>query len=340
MSPRGETQGGDAANLPSGRQYEIVFGRQSAALTEVGAALREYRQDGRNLLDGYGPEDMCTGARGQSLIPWPNRIKGGSYQWEGAPLQLDLSEPDKGGAIHGLTRWRNWTVLHQAADAISFTYTLHACQGWPWVLDCRLDYQLGPDGLSVRTTAVNRSPEPCPYGTGAHPYLSLGLAGAHGRGLDPDGKDGGQALGGGAIDGGLVQVPGRTFLPVDERGIPTGHERVDGTRYDLKELQQLGGRHIDVAYTDLVRDADGRARVKLVRPDRSAGVELWVDEAYPYLEIFTGDTLPQPGRRRTGLGVEPMTCAPDAFNSGEGLITLQPGESHTALWGINPNPQL
>lgn len=306
--------------LPSGRQYEISFAGQTAVLTEVGGALREYRQDGRLLLDGYGSGEVCTGARGQPLIPWPNRIKGGRYEWEGQWLQLDLSEPDKGGAIHGLTRWRNWTVLEHRADAIAFACTLHACQGWPWVLDCRLDYQLGPGGLSVQTTAVNRSPAPCPYGTGAHPYLSPGLDG-------------------GIIDAALVQVPGQTFLPVDERGIPTGHERVEGTEYDLRELHPLGARHIDVAYTGLLRGTDGRARVKLVRPDRSAGVELWADESYPYLEIFTGDSLPQPDRRRTGLGVEPMTCAPDAFNSGEGLVTLQPGEAHSALWGISPDPQ-
>lgn len=312
---------GSGHRLPSGRQYELRHGRQKVLLTEVGGALRDYLLDGRPLLDGYGPDEMCNGARGQSLIPWPNRIKGGSYGWEGSTLQLDLSEPDKGGAIHGLTRWRNWEVEEQREDTVSFTHTLHACQGWPWVLDCRLDYTLDDGGLGVRTTVTNRSQEPCPFGTGAHPYFSLGLPG-------------------GAIDAGLVQVPGRTYLPVDERGIPTGHEVVDGTEYDLRELQQLGGRHIDVAYTDLVRGADGRARVRLVRQDRSAAVELWVDGTYPYLEIFTGDTLPQADRRRTGLGVEPMTCAPDAFNSGEGLIILQPGQSHSGQWGISPWPHL
>jgi len=309
----------DSYGVPSGCQYEIRHGRQSVHLTEVGGALRDYLLDGRALLDGYGPEEMCTGARGHSLIPWPNRVKGGRYEWGGQQLQLDLSEPDKGGAIHGLTRWRNWNVpvVEHENNKISFTYTLHACQGWPWVLDCRLDYMLDDGGLSVQTTVTNRSPEPCPFGTGAHPYLSLGLPGQ-------------------VIDPGLVQVPGRAFLPVDDCGIPTGHERVDGTEYDLRELQELGSRHIDVAYTDLIRDADGRAWVKLIRAEGTAGAELWVDETYPYLEIFTGDTLPQPDRRRTGLGVEPMTCAPDAFNSGEGLVTLEPGQSHSGQWGITP----
>ena len=195
----GETAPGH--KLPSGRQYEIRSGGQTALLTEVGGTLREYRLDGRPLIDGYGQDEMCTGARGQPLIPWPNRIRGGSYEWDGCTLQLDLSEPEKGGAIHGLTRWANWEVAEHGADRVSFTYTLHACQGWPWVLDCRLDYTLDGEGLHVRTTAVNRSSTPCPYGTGAHPYLSTGAS---------------------VIDADLVQVPGRTYLPVDEAGIPTG----------------------------------------------------------------------------------------------------------------------
>jgi aldose 1-epimerase len=312
------TAGGHQA-LPSGKQFEIRHGDQRAVLTETGGALRDYRTGSRRLIDGYAEDEMATGARGQPLIPWPNRVKGGCYEWDGQQLQLDLSEPEKGGAIHGLTRWDNWQVAGQAEDRVSFAYTLHARQGWPWVLECRLDYRLDEGGLSVTTTATNRSRTACPYGTGAHPYLSTGAP---------------------VINADLAQVPGSIYLPVDEVGIPTGHTQVDGTPYDLRSLTELGGRQIDVAYTELARDPDGRARVKLASADRSAGVELWVDEAYSYVEIFTGDTLPQPERRRTGLGVEPMTCAPNAFNSGEGLVRLEPGQTHTASWGINPYPRL
>lgn len=109
-----------------------------------------------------------------------------------------------------------------------------------------------------------------------------------------------------------------------------------GTHYDLLTGQKIGDRQLDDAYTKLERGDDGRARVRLELPDGPA-VEFWADESYPFLEIFTGGTLPQEKRRRTGPGVEPMTCAPDAYNSGNGLITLQPQESHTALWGINPD---
>ncbi len=299
---------------PSGTQYRISHGDQVVMLTEVGGAIRTYTVGDRPVLDGYDESEKCSGGRGQSLIPWPNRVKDGRYSWAQRTQQLDLTEPAVGGAIHGLTRWSNWELVGHSEDAASFRYVLHSKPGWPAVLECQLDYTLDESGLAVRTTATNVGANACPYGAGAHPYLSVGTE---------------------TIDTAHVRVPGSVYLPVDDVGIPTGEESVDGTRYDLRDEQEIGDRQIDIAYTDLERDDDGLARVRLSLPGGSA-VELWVDEAYPYLEIFTGDTLPQEERRRTGLAAEPMTCAPDAYNNGKGLIILNPGDTHSATWGINP----
>ena len=63
-----------------------------------------------------------------------------------------------------------------------------------------------------------------------------------------------------------------------------------------------------------------------------------MDQAYRYLMLFTGDSLADPARRRRGLGVEPMTCAPNALQTGDGLRTLQPQETFTSRWGISPLP--
>ena len=63
-----------------------------------------------------------------------------------------------------------------------------------------------------------------------------------------------------------------------------------------------------------------------------------MDEAYRYLMLFTGDSLADPARRRRGLGIEPMTCAPNALQTGEGLRTLQPGELFSSRWGILARP--
>lgn len=298
---------------PSGEQHEIRHGDQVVVVTEVGAGLRSYVAAGRAVLEGFDAEERAAGGRGQLLLPWPNRIRGGRYRWQGVEQQLDLTEPAKGGAIHGLTRWVSWRLLERSEAHARCGYVLHAGPGWPFVLGCEVGYSLGSDGLVVRTRATNLGATPCPWGTGAHPYLHPG---------------------GPRVDDAVVAVPAGRRLVVDEVGIPVGEEPVDGTTYDLRRPQPIGARRLDTTYTDLERDADGRARVVVTRPD-GPPVTLWVDHAYPYLQLFTGDTLPD-ARRRTGLAVEPMTCAPDAFNSGAGLVVLEPGQVHEASWGIEP----
>jgi aldose 1-epimerase len=59
-----------------------------------------------------------------------------------------------------------------------------------------------------------------------------------------------------------------------------------------------------------------------------------MDEGYRYLMLFTGDPLPDVNRR--SLAVEPMTCPPNAFSTGEAVIRLEPGGSFTSRWGIAP----
>lgn len=299
---------------PSGSQYELRRGGFVVAITEVGAGLRSFTADGRQLIDGYLSNERCTGVRGHSLIPWPNRIKSGKYRWNDVDYQLDITEPSAGNAIHGLTRWASWNLVERDDEHAIFQYTLYPRDGWDWVYDCTIEYVLDDAGLTVRTSAMNLSDNAGPYGTGAHPYLTAGTQ---------------------TIDSAHVTVPGSTYLAVDGTGIPTGNVPVEGTIYDLRSPTELGERKIDVAYTGLARDADGRAGVRLSAPNGDA-VSLWSNEAYPFLQLYTGDTLPELGRRRAGLAVEPMTCAPDAFNSGNGLITLEPGEAHHAEWGIQP----
>jgi aldose 1-epimerase len=196
-------------------------------------------------------------------------------------------------------------------------HRLHPQPGYPFALDVAITYTLAGDGLSVRTSATNIGSTPCPYGTGAHPYLTAGTP---------------------TVDAVILQSPGRLRLETDDRGIPTGASPVTGTGYDFLAPRQLGDTKLDTGYTDLVRGEDGLARVELQGPD-SRVTTLWLDENYPYLMLFTGDSLPDPGRRRRGLGIEPMTCAPNAFQSGEGLLTIPPGETCSARWGITAGPR-
>src|SRR5262249_27859497 len=123
-------------------------------------------------------------------------------------------------------------------------------------------------------------------------------------------------------------------LQVDDRGIPTDAERVESTEYDFLRPKPVGTTQIDNTFTDLERADDGLARVELRHPDGETKVSLWLDQSYPYLTLFTGDT--QPGAGPRGLPVEPITGPPNACRSGESIVVLEPGESTTSVWGIEP----
>jgi aldose 1-epimerase len=300
---------------PSGEQIEIAHGDQEAVVVEVGGGLRAYSAAGREIIDGYGADEMSSSGRGQVLIPWPNRVLDGAYEFEGRRHQLPIDDVEEQDAIHGLVRWAAWTVAEREPDRVVMEHVLHPQPGYPFSLALAIEYVLSDQGLRVAATATNLGTSPCPYGAGAHPYLTVGTP---------------------SVDSLILRSPGRTVLRSDARGIPVGADSVEGTDYDFRRPREIGATRLDNAFTDLERDDDSLARVELRNPCEDRGLTLWVDERYPYLMLFTGDPLPDVNRR--SLAVEPMTCPPDAFRSGQDLVRLEPGQSFTSAWGISPSP--
>ena len=298
---------------PSGEQFEITDGDgQRATVVEVGGGVRAYAVGDRPVLEPYAVEAMCDGGHGAPLIPWPNRLADGRYRFDGTDHQLALTEPAKHNAIHGLLRWRPWRVVERSARHVVLGVRLYPMSGYPFALRLQIAYTLGSGGLEVATTATNVGERACPFGSGQHPYLSPGA---------------------GLVDDCLLELPAATRIPVDdERSLPCGREPVAGTPYDFRAARRLGDTRLDFPFTDLDRDADGLAVARLTGADGRV-VELWADAGYPILEVFTGDTL-SPARRRHGLAVEPMTCPPNAFQTGELLVRLEPGETRTTRWGV------
>jgi aldose 1-epimerase len=294
-------------------RIEIEAADQRAAVDPVGAGLRSFVAEGRELLDGYPAGEPATSGRGQVLIPWPNRLEDGAYEFEGTSHQLPLNEPERGNAIHGLVRDAVWTVGGRSQDWVVVEHELEPQPGYPFALSLRIEYSLSEGGLTVRTTATNVGQGACPFGAGQHPYVTLGTA---------------------SVDSLVLSAPGQTVLRVNERGLPAEREPVAGGEYDFLRPREIGATTLDHAFTDLVRGTDGLARVELRDLKSRSGLTLWVDGSYPYLQLFTGDPLPDVSRR--SLAVEPMTCPANAFRTGDHLVRLEPGESHTSTWGIVP----
>src|SRR3954453_3160451 len=304
---------GSHAISPSGQQVELRSGGHRAVVVEVGGGLRAYDVDGVAVLDGYPEDRMVTGARGQLLIPWPNRLHTGRYVWDGQEYSVPLDEPAQQNAIHGLTRWRSWTPTHVTQSSVTMRLHLRPLPAYPFSLELSALYELSDHGVSVTVSPTNVGDSDAPYGCGAHPYVTAGTD---------------------LVDTASLQVPADMWLPTGPAQVPLGRQSVEGSPVDFREPREIGATRIDFAFTDLQRDADGLARLRLSGPDR--GVELWLDDAYRYLEVFTGDTVPEEDRRRRSLGVEPMTCPPNAFVTGEDVIRLKAGDTHKATWGIRP----
>jgi aldose 1-epimerase len=299
----------------SGRQVELAHRGQRATVVEVGGGLRTYTIDGHAVVDGYDSDEVCPGASGQVLLPWPNRLSRGAYDFGGVRHQLPLTEPSSGCAIHGLVRFVNWEVSSVAAASAVLTYRLHPQPGYPFCLDVRAEYALDDTGLAVRLSATNLSPGPCPFGAGAHPYV-IGTSG---------------------VDGLELSLPAASRYETDGRGIPQRRVAVERTPYDFRQPRPLAGVVLDTAFADLDVDDAGRMAVTVTdtaAPGPTRRTTVWADRAFGHLMAYTGDTLPDPARRRRGLAVEPMTCAPDAFNSGDGLRVLEPAETFSGSWGI------
>jgi aldose 1-epimerase len=309
----------------TGEQFTISAGEYRATVTELGGGLRELSYRGRRLVTSYQPDELPPAGAGQLLAPWPNRIDGGRYEFGGIGYQLDLSEPARGNAIHGLTRWANWAPASELAaqagwqsgagqpdDEITVGHLLHGRTGYPFCLQLAVSYRLeASSGLHVTVSAWNVGTRPAPYGTGCHPYLTTG---------EP------------LVDGCELQVEATHWLPANDRGIPSGPPRpVAGTPFDFGVARLIGDSQLDHALTGLRRDEAGLAWAQLAGGDLKLG--LWAGPGYDWLQVFTGDPL-APELRRRALAVEPMTCPANAFVSGSGLLSLAPGDSVTHTWGI------
>jgi len=289
-------------------EVQLHAGEAQLAITLRGGGLRRLVVGDWDVLDGYPAGTVPQGRRGGVLLPWPNRLRNGRWTWADKDLQLEVSSPESPSAMHGFVSWQPWTVLDSTDSTASVGTLVEARPGYPFRLAAALDYALEGHRLDVTLRVRNLGTVPAPFGAGMHPYLHVG---AH--------EDGG-------IGGADLTVPARTALEV-EGGLPTG-----GTHRFHGDVGRIGHRSFDTPVTDLERDPDGWARTRLRGP--AGELELAVDPAWSWLQVYSGDGLPE-GQRRRSLAVEPMTCPPNALADGVDLLVLPPGGKWSGTWTLS-----
>lgn len=313
----------------SGEQTTITHGPYSATIAAVGAALRVLTHDGRDLVVPFEADEIRPVFRGAILVPWPNRVVDGTYTFDGVDYQLPLTEPARGHALHGFLAWARYTAIDRSESSVTLTADVVANDGYPWPLTIEVTYALGDDGLTTTVAATNTGSSDAPYGTAPHPYLRAGE---------------------GHVDDWTLELPASQVVTVtEERLLPVAVEPVDGPGagsplgvFDFRASRVIGETFIDHAFTGLTRDDSGVARVVLRAPGDGgvgvgsgvgSGVSMTWGAELPWVQVHTADR-PEAALNRVGLAVEPMTCPPDAFSTGDDVVRLAPGATHRAAWTI------
>lgn len=297
---------------PSGEHHELLTetasGRLRAVIGSVAAGIRHLSIDGVDLVPSLGEHDRTPLAAGLVLVPWPNRIRDGRWELDGAVQQLALTEPDRFNAIHGLLRYSEYRELARSDDSVTLGAGVFPQSGYPFLLQTAVHYELVSDGLAVTHAIENSGEDEAPVAVGAHPFLKIGDVSTASLEL---------------------RLAASSYFEVDDRMIPTGEVPVDGTPYDLRGGRAVGELELDTAFGEVLFDG-GEAVHSLTAHD-GRSVAVWAADGFDYVQVFT--TREFPGEE-IAIAVEPMTAPANAFNSGKGVRWLAPGERWELRWGI------
>ena len=297
---------------PSGRQVEIAFENQTAVITEVGATLRHYASGGVDVVDGFGAEEMPEACRNQICYPWVNRVGSGEWYFSQRRAKAGADNVVKATLNHGLARWRPFTIDEVGPHHCTLSLVLNPQPDYPFLTKFAVTYSLGELGLSVSSRVENLDDVDIPFPLGFHPYFAVTTP---------------------SIEGTWLTIPAKSYLAIDDRMLPTGEIlEVEGSELDFRTARSVDGVVLDVTYCDLERDDDGMFTATM-RDGHGIEIHVSQDEAYPYFQAFSADTL-APERRRRSLALEPMTAPANALRSHTGLISLSPGETWTSRWRV------
>jgi len=224
------------------------------------------------------------------LFPFPNRLAKGSYSHLGRNFSFPINEERTSNNLHAII---NKEFILKDVDlekgSITLVYIHSGSYGpYPFSSKVMIEYSLGNSQLDVKMQILNKEEHEIPVGIGSHPYFNFGLP----------------------IEDVLLEIPSKEFVQVNEDLIPNGHIVRDNS---FSKLKKIGATEFDTCYV-----LDDRQVCHIYVPERDMHFYLKQDSGrLPYLHIFIPSA-------RDSIALEPVSCIPDAFNNGIGLVQLAP----------------
>ncbi len=285
----------------SGMSILLKQGDYEAVIVTVGAGMCAVKFKDKYISLPHDPDEVPQGHLGKVLIPWPNRVKGSVYTFEGKQYQLNTTEAALGNANHGFLAWKEWQIEDLTPSKVVLKAYVIPTTGYPFLLLSHAVYELKEDGLYVSLTTQNVGKEAAPYGVGQHPYITCNCR---------------------VLDECTLTFPCTKLFDVDDKMCPTSLIEAQSLDLDFKLERSLKGVRLDHAFENSL----GPIEIELNSHDLMVKLET----SAPYIQLYSAEKLD-----RRGLAVEPMSCVADAFNNGIGLAILKPGEEHTLTYKLS-----
>ena len=305
---------------------DAAAGVEVSILPAFGNRVSEMKVHGKNIL--YFPvTDLADlkktpGLNGVPfLAPWANRLNEEAFWANGKkyPFNLTLGNVRGPIPIHGLVASSDlWEVVEVKADGKSAHATARLrfwkhpqlMAQWPFAHEYEMTYRLSGGELEVQITVTNLSMDAMPVSLGFHPYYRV-----------PDVPR----------DQWIASIPARKHVVTDSRLVATGELRPN----DLPKPLPLKDHYLDDGYTDLERDAQGRAHFSV----EAAGKKVEAIFGPKYIVSVVFSPPPLNGQPREFICFEPMAGITNAINlNHEGkyaeLQTVAPGAKWTESFWI------
>lgn len=287
---------GDVVRLEDSKSHTIV-----SIVPSVGNIAFEMTVNGHSVLrwpfaslDEFKARPAMSGI--PFVGPWANRLDEQAFYANGRKYPFDMALGNvRGGAIpiHGfLTTTTEWRVMEVKADGGSAWVTSQLeffrqpawMKQWPFAHTIEMTHRLQDGVLEVQTKITNLSSEPMPVAIGFHPYFQLTES---------------------KRDDWTISVGARTHWLLGPDKIPTGATEVIERVFESPRAAALRQYTLDDVFTDLVRDARGRATMSVI--GTSQRLDIVLGPNYRAAVIWA----PTPAEF---ICIEPMAGITDALN--------------------------
>jgi len=298
------------------RLEDSATGTSVSILPTVGNIAFELKVKGQNVLrwpfasvDDFKAKPSMSGI--PFLGPWANRLDEQAFYANGKRYAFDMELGNVRGAIpiHGfLTTNNKWKVVEEKADGgaswvtsrLEFFREPAWIKQWPFAHIIDMTYRLQGGVLEVQTRITNMSAEPMPVAVGFHPYYQL-----------TDSRR----------DDWTISVAARTHWLLAANKVPTGETEPIERLFPQPRATTLRGYDLDDVFSDLDRDAQGRARMSIA--GRSQRLDIALGPNYKSVVVWSP-------KDSAFICIEPMAGITDALNLAQKgvykeLQTIPPG---------------